>query len=62
MRPERVNKCPNSMKVYDDDDDDDDDDEVSFEIAITGMYSRIPWKLVADPLGCAEHNLGPTGL
>ena len=43
-------------------DDDDDDDEVSLEIAITGMYSRIPWKLVADPLGCAEHNLGPTGL
>jgi hypothetical protein len=24
------------------------------------MYSRIPWKLVADPLGSAEHILGPT--
>ena len=27
MRPERVNKWPKSMKMYDDDDDDDDDDE-----------------------------------
>jgi len=27
VRPERVNKWPKSMKMYDDDDDDDDDDE-----------------------------------
>jgi hypothetical protein len=26
VRPERVNKWPNSMKIDDDDDDDDDDD------------------------------------
>ena len=26
------------------------------------MYPRIPWKLVADPSGSAEHNLGSTDL
>jgi len=26
------------------------------------MYPRIPWELVMDPLGSAEHTLGPTGL
>ena len=25
---------------------------------ITEMYARIPWELVADPWGSAEHNLG----
>jgi len=25
------------------------------------MYSQIPWKM-ADPLGSAEHTLGPTDL
>jgi len=24
------------------------------------MYSQIPWELVADPLGTAEHTLGTT--
>jgi hypothetical protein len=26
------------------------------------MYPWFPWELVADPLGCAEHALGTTGL
>ena len=26
------------------------------------MYSWIPWKLVADPLGSSEHTLGTTEL
>jgi len=26
------------------------------------MYPRIPWELVADPLGSAEHTLGSTAL
>jgi hypothetical protein len=26
------------------------------------MYPRIPWELVADPLGSAEHTLGTTAL
>jgi hypothetical protein len=26
------------------------------------MYPRIPWELVADTLGSAEHPLGTTGL
>jgi len=26
------------------------------------MCLRIPWELVADPVGSAEHNLGTTGL
>ena len=30
--------------------------------AITEMYPRIPWELVADPLGYAEHTLGTTVL
>ena len=24
------------------------------------MYRRIPWELVADPMGCTEYTLGPT--
>jgi hypothetical protein len=26
------------------------------------MYPRIPWELVVDPLGSAEHNLGSVAL
>jgi len=26
------------------------------------MYPRIPWDLVSNPLGSAEHTLGTTGL
>jgi hypothetical protein len=26
------------------------------------MYPPIPWEMVTDPLGSAEHNLGTTGL
>ena len=26
------------------------------------MYPRIPWKLVTDPLGSAQHTLGTTAL
>jgi len=26
------------------------------------MYPRIPWELVADPLGSVEHTLGTTAL
>ena len=33
-----------------------------FEVTIAGTYSRVPWELVADPLGYAEHNLGLSGL
>ena len=28
------------------------------KVAITEMYPRIPWKLVTDLLGSAEHTLG----
>jgi len=28
---------------------------------MTGMYPRIIWELVADPLGSAEHTFGATG-
>jgi len=31
-------------------------------VAITEMYPRIPWELVADPLESAEHTLGTTAL
>jgi hypothetical protein len=34
---------------------------IKFKAAITGMYPWIPWELVADPLGSAEHILGTTG-
>jgi len=33
-----------------------------FEAAITEMYPRFPWELVADPLGSAERTLGNTGI
>jgi hypothetical protein len=26
------------------------------------MYPRIPWELIVDPLGSAEHTLGTTAL
>jgi len=35
---------------------------VNFIAAITEMYQRIPWEPVADPLGCAEHNSGNSGI
>jgi len=35
---------------------------VNFKIDITEMYPRIPWKLVADPLGSEKHIMGTTGL
>lgn len=31
-------------------------------MAITEMYSQLPWELVADPLGSADHALGITSL
>ena len=34
----------------------------NFKVAITEMYPWIPWEMVADPLGSAEHTLGTTGL
>jgi len=30
------------------------------KVAITEMYPRIPWQLVANPLGFTEHTLGTT--
>ena len=30
----------------------------NFKVAITEMYPRIPWELVADPFEPAEHSLG----
>jgi len=35
---------------------------VNFEVSITKMYLRIPWELVADPMGKAKHTLGTTAL
>jgi hypothetical protein len=35
---------------------------VHFKVAITEMYPRMPWQLVADPLGSAEHTLVTSGL
>jgi len=35
---------------------------VNFKVTITEMYSRIPWKLLADPLGSAERTVGQTDL
>jgi len=32
------------------------------EVAVTEMYPRILWELVADPLGSAQHHLGTTAL
>jgi hypothetical protein len=34
----------------------------NFKIAITEMYPRIPWKLVTDLLGSAEHTFGTAGV
>jgi len=36
--------------------------QVQIESSHTEMYPRIPWELVADPLGSAEHNVGTTAL
>jgi hypothetical protein len=33
-----------------------------FKVAITEMYPWIPWELVADPLGSAQHTLETTDL
>ena len=33
---------------------------VNFKVAITEMYPRIPWELVADHLGSVEHSLATT--
>jgi len=35
---------------------------VNFKAAITEMYPWIPWGLVKNPLGSAQHALGATGL
>jgi hypothetical protein len=32
----------------------------NFKVTITEMYPQLPWELVADPLGSAEHTLGIT--
>jgi hypothetical protein len=33
----------------------------NFKVAVTKIYPRFPWDLVADPLGYAEHTLETTG-
>ena len=35
---------------------------ISDWVAITEMYLRIPWELIADHVVSAEHSLGTTGL
>jgi hypothetical protein len=35
-------------------------EQVKFKVAITEMYTRIPWEVVADPLGSAKHSLVTT--
>jgi hypothetical protein len=35
---------------------------VKLRVAITEMYRRIPWELVADTLGSAEYTLGTVAL
>jgi len=32
-----------------------------FKVSIAQMYPWIPWEMVADPLGSADHTLGTTG-
>lgn len=32
------------------------------KVAVTEMYPRIPWELVADPWGFAKHTLGTMAL
>jgi hypothetical protein len=34
----------------------------NFKVSITEIYPRIPWEMVEDPLGSAEHTMGTTGL
>lgn len=34
----------------------------NLKVAITETYSRIPWKMVTDPLGSADHTLGTAGV
>jgi len=36
--------------------------KVKFKVFIIGMYPRMPWELVADPLGSAEQTLGRAAL
>jgi hypothetical protein len=36
--------------------------EVNFTIAVTEMYPRIPWELVAYPFGSVQQILGTAGL
>jgi hypothetical protein len=35
---------------------------VNFKVAITEMYPRIPWVLLAEPLVSSEHTLGTPAL
>ena len=35
---------------------------ITFRVAITKMYSQIPWELSTDPFGFAKHTLGTTAL
>jgi hypothetical protein len=34
---------------------------VHFKVAITEIYPQIPWELVEDNMGSAEHPVGTTG-
>jgi hypothetical protein len=36
--------------------------KVRFKVFIIGMYPRIPWELVANPLGSSEQTLGRADL
>ena len=35
---------------------------MNFKVAITEIYPRIPWEMVADRLGSADHTLGTAEL
>jgi len=35
---------------------------VIFKVAIAELFPRIPWELLAGPLGYAEHKLGTAGI
>jgi hypothetical protein len=35
---------------------------MNFKVSIPEMHLRIPWELVAIPLGSAEHTWGTTGI
>ena len=36
--------------------------KVHFKVAITAMYTRIPWELVTDPFGSGKHSLGTSAI